>query len=701
MKNTFKIEDHTYEEASGEKERVALGGKKLKHTRRGVQQIRKDHSHGPSCGCGGDHSHEATCGCGEDHSHEEEACGCAICDLEVGLKGTPKKAKVEKSDMQIWARLGISILLLLVGIGIKLDIVIGISYVIIGYDVLLKAVKNISKGKLFDEHFLMAIATIAAIVIGEIPEAVAVMLFYQVGEYFQGKAVAKSRNAIASLMDIKPEMARVYRGSEWIEVQPEVVRKGERLQVRPGEKIPLDGIIVKGKTTVDTSMLTGESMPAFIEEGMQVLSGSINKESMVEVEVTHLLADSTVSKILEMIEHASSRKTTAEQFITRFAKWYTPAVVVLALMVAVIPSLVTGDWHEWIYRSIVFLMISCPCALVVSVPLSFFGGIGAASKQGILVKGSNYLEALSTIDTVVLDKTGTITKGSFEVVEVLPAQGVEQKELLSIARQVEAHSNHPIARAIVSYVEEDWEGVITSYSEEAGYGITALLEGKEVLAGNGKLMEKQGVSYEAVDKIGTWVYIAFDGKYLGAIGVSDVVKADTKEALKQLKAYGIKRIVMLTGDKKEIAEVIGKEVGVDTVYAELLPQHKVEKVEAFIVEGSKVAFAGDGINDAPALTLAHVGIAMGGIGSDAAVEASDMVIMTDSLLKIAEGIAIAKETKRIVTQNIILALGVKALVMLLGVIGIANIWLAVLADVGVAILAILNAIRILLRKTKH
>lgn len=665
--------------------------------------IDHDHVHHAGCGCGGHHhANEQSCGCGDHHHnhqhHEEDDCGCAACGVQLSMKEAAKPTKPKKN--YLWARFGASIAFLLLGELTDLNILIAIAYFIIGYDVLLKAFKNIRKGKVFDEHFLMTIATVAAFIIGELPEAVAVMLFYQVGEYFQGRAVAKSRNAIASLMNIKPEIARVYRKGAWKEVKPEEVQIGERLQVRPGEKIPLDGKVIKGVTTVDTSMLTGESMPAYVEEGMRVLSASINLESMIEVEVTHTAKESTVSKVLEMIEHASGRKTTAENFITKFARWYTPTVVILALIVAIIPSLLTGDWHHWVYTSIVFLVISCPCALVVSIPLSFFGGIGAASKQGILVKGSNYLEELSTVDTVVLDKTGTITKGTFEVTDVVPAKGVEETTLLGLAKHIESHSNHPIAKAIVSYIQEEIVGELTDYVEQPGFGITATKDGKKVFAGNKRLMERENIAYEEMHKLGTWVYVATEDAYIGAIGVADVVKPDTKEALKRLKARGIKRIIMLTGDKQDVATFIGKEVGVDEVRAELLPQNKVEEVEKLIDQGAKVAFVGDGINDAPALTLAHVGIAMGGIGSDAAVEASDMVIMTDSLVKVASGIDIAKQTKRIVIQNIVLAIGIKILVMVLGILGIANMWLAIFADVGVSVIAILNAIRILGMKEK-
>ncbi|MGL4362732.1 MAG: heavy metal translocating P-type ATPase [Cellulosilyticaceae bacterium] len=662
-----------------------------------------------SCGCGGHdeskHNKDTeknitscneSCGCsGHDETkHNEDSdksvngCGCGCTEAREDYND---KRKV----MILWSRLAVSGILLGLGSVLDIDLLIVIAYFISAYDVLWRAMRNIRKGKWFDEHFLMSIATIAAFCIGDFAEAVAVILFYQVGEYFQSKAVAKSRKAITSLMSIKPERARVYRKGEWVVVTPEEVMVGERILVRPGEKIPLDSKILKGTSMLDTSMLTGESLPLVVTEGENVLSATINLETMLELEVTHGAEESTVAKVLEMIEHASSRKTTAEQFITRFAAWYTPTVVIGAMLLAIIPPLFTGDWHHWIYVSIVFLVISCPCALVVSVPLSFFGGIGAASKQGILVKGSNFLESLSTIDTVVLDKTGTITKGTFEVVNIVLENGITKEYLLDIAKCVEVHSNHPIAKAIVTYEGEYSANQIDMFSEKAGYGIEAKHSGKCILAGNKKLMEQHNVKFTERNELATWVYVAVDGQYIGAIGVADTIKTDTKEAIKTLKTRGIKKIIMLTGDKKEIAESIGTEVGVDEVWSELLPQHKVEKVEKLIDDGKKVAFVGDGINDAPALTLAHVGIAMGGIGADAAVEASDVVIMTDSLMKVASGIDIAKKTKRIVLQNVVLAIGVKLIVMLLGIFGFANMWLAIFSDVGVSVIAILNAIRLL------
>lgn len=683
-----KVEVDTYEEMSLEavRKHIKEVAEKVEDNVEVLEIVKESNQETPHKkeGCCSGHS---CCGDNHQHHHTEE---------NHDHKGIHKsKVQIEKTDLWLWGRMLITVVLLGIGIVGDIKLLTALAYVIIGYDVLYKAVRNIKKGKVFDEHFLMSIATIAAVSIGEFHEAVAVMLFYQVGEYFQQRAVAKSRKAIAGLMDIKPERARVKRGEEWLEVTPEEVKVNEMLQVRPGEKIPLDGVVVSGQTTVDNSMLTGESLPQQKQIGDGVLSACINMESVIEVQVTHTLKESTVSKVLEMIEHASSKKTVAENFITKFAKWYTPTVVILALLLAIIPSLVTGEWSEWIYRAIVFLVISCPCALVVSVPLSYFGGIGAASKSGILIKGGNYLEALSTIDTVVLDKTGTITKGRFEVTHIFPVEGVTTDEVLNYAKQVESYSNHPIAKAIVAYNGVVSQREVKGFKEEAGYGISALVDEQRVIAGNHKLLEREHVVYDKSETIGTQIYIAVDGIYKGVIVVADVVKEDSEVAVQNLKKRGIKKIIMLTGDHKEVAEVIGKRVGIDEVYAELLPQHKVEKVEALIKKGNKVAFVGDGINDAPVLMLADVGIAMGGIGSDAAVEASDMVIMTDSLVKIGRGLDIARQTKRIVMQNIVLALGVKIIVMLLGVLGIANMWLAVFADVGVALIAILNAIRIL------
>ncbi|MEG0950977.1 MAG: heavy metal translocating P-type ATPase [Niameybacter sp.] len=651
------------------------------------------------CGCGGHHHQEEKevgCGCGGHHHQEEVAARRSVKVEEVVQPSTIEKFKAYlKTEDAMMMRIIVGLGLLLFGVVSKLEVFTVLAYIIVGYDIVFKAVKNIVKGKVFDENFLMTIATLAAFVIGEYNEAVAVMLFYQVGEYFQSKAVSKSRRAIEGLMDIKPEFARVKRNGNWVVVAPTEVGIGEVMAIRPGEKVPLDGVIVKGQSNLDHSALTGESVPVFLEEGKEVLSGSINVDQLIEVRVTQLLQDSTVSKILDLIENATSKKAQTEQFITKFAAVYTPAVVIAAVLIAIIPSLVTGDWNHWIYTSIVFLVISCPCALVVSIPLSFFGGIGAASKCGVLIKGSNYLEKLTQIDTVVMDKTGTITKGSFEVIGIFPARKGMEEEFVRYGVQLERHSNHPIARAIANYRSELAQEELTDFTEKAGYGLSATLEGKKVIAGNERFMEMNNIAYKVPKMLGTSVHIAVNGEYWGCLIVADVVKEESKEAIAKLKEQGIKKVIMLTGDKKEVAQYIGSQVGVDQVYAELLPQDKVHQVEKLINEGNKVAFVGDGINDAPVLALADVGIAMGGIGSDAAVEASDIVLMQDNLKQINKGIEIAKYTKLIVKQNIIFALGTKFLVMILGICGFANMWLAVFADVGVSIIAILNAIRIL------
>ena len=579
------------------------------------------------------------------------------------------------------------------------------AYLCVGYDIVTIAFKNLLKGSMLDENFLMTLATIAAFVIGEYPEAVAVMVFYKIGEYMQDKAVGYSRKEIAKAMDIRPDFARVVgQGKEKV-VSPQEVRIGDILEVRVGEKLPLDGIIVEGTSSLDTSMLTGEAVPVLVQEGSEVLSGSINKEGIIKVKVTTSFAESTVSKILELIENATSKKSKSENFITKFARWYTPIVVGLAIFTAIVPSLITGNWQEWIYSSIIFLVISCPCAVVVSVPLGFFAGLGASAHKGVLVKGSNYLEELNTINTVVLDKTGTITKGEFGITEIVEVNGTRE-EILRLAASLEKHSNHPIAKSIVkAYADKPAYSHKPAYADKPAYvlgevkevsgeGIVATLEGEMVLAGNEKLMSRYNVEVNRINTIGSHIYVAKAGKYLGCIVVADQIKVDSKEAISKLKAKGIKKVVMLTGDKKEIAYKVGKEVGVDEVYAELLPQDKVAKVEE-LLKTNRVAFVGDGINDAPVLARADVGIAMGGVGSDAAIEASDVVLMTDELSSISEILGIAKRTRRIVTQNIVFALGVKVIVLLLGLLGIANMWLAIFADVGVSLLAVMNSIRVL------
>lgn len=574
------------------------------------------------------------------------------------------------------------------------------SYILAGYDVVLRAFKNILKGEIFDENFLMTIATFGAIAIKEYPEAVAVMMFYQVGETFQSIAVGKSRRSIKALLEIRPEYANLKIDGDIKKVIPEEVKVGDFIVVRPGEKVPLDGKVVEGASMVNTSALTGESVLREVDENDEILSGFVNVNGLLTVEVTKEFSESAVSKILDLVENASAKKAPTENFITKFARYYTPIVVVLAVMVAVIPPLVLKEgFYDWIYRSLVFLVISCPCALVVSVPLGFFGGIGAASKHGILVKGGNYLEALTDVDIVVMDKTGTLTKGIFKVSEILVEEGFDEQEVLKYAAFGEVHSSHPIANSIKSeYGIEIDESRVTNYEEIAGYGVKAKIDNKEILVGNIKLMNTNSIRVEFRESTSTVVYLAIDGKLAGKILISDQIKEDSKRAIEKFHELGIKRTVMLTGDNKDVAEEIGKQLNLDEVYSELLPQDKVSKIEELNSRKSsksKLAFIGDGINDAPVLAISDVGIAMGGLGSDAAIEAADIVLMTDEPSKLATAIQIARKTKKIVTQNIALALSTKVLVMILGLLGIANMWIAVFADVGVALIAILNSMRAL------
>ena len=575
-----------------------------------------------------------------------------------------------------------------------------VSYIIVGFEILKKAIRNIFRGKVFDENFLMAVATLGAFGIGEFPEAVAVMLFYQIGELFQSYAVDKSRKSIASLMDIRPDFANVYRNDKIEKVNPDDVKIGETIIVKPGEKIPLDGIIVEGKTTLDTKALTGESLPREAAEGDEVLSGCINLNGVIKIEVKKEYGESTVSKILDLVENASSKKSKSENFITKFAKYYTPIVVIIALMLAVIPPLVISgaEFSDWLYRALSFLVVSCPCALVISIPLSFFGGIGGASKMGVLVKGSNYLEALSNTEIAVFDKTGTLTEGVFEVQKVNPV-GVSRYELLKVAAYAENYSNHPISKSIKqAYNEEIDEKQIINDEELSGRGIVAKIGEQNVLVGNEKLMQEKQINFEKCNEIGTIIYVAIEEKYAGYILISDKIKEDAKLTIESLKKNNIKQTVMLTGDKKEVGESVAKELGIDKVYAELLPADKVQKVEELLKTKSqkgKLAFIGDGINDAPVLTLADIGIAMGGLGADSAIEAADIVIMTDEPSKIIKSIKLSKKTMRIVKENIVFAISVKILVLILAAFGLSTMWEAVFADVGVSIIAILNALRAL------
>ena len=580
-----------------------------------------------------------------------------------------------------------------------------VPYLVIGWDIVYKAVRGIVNGQVFDENFLMTIATFGAFGVGEYSEAVAVMLFYQVGELFQSYAVSRSRQSIADLMDICPEYANLEKDGELVQTDPDDVEIGDIIVIKPGERVPLDGTVISGESMVDTSALTGESVPRRVETGSEIISGCINESGVLRVEVTKELDDSTVARILELVENASSKKAQVENFITRFARYYTPAVVAAAALLAVVPPLALGaGFGPWIQRACIFLVISCPCALVISVPLSFFGGIGAASRNGVLVKGSNYLEALAQMDTIVFDKTGTLTKGEFKVTEIRPS-GMSGEELLRLAALAEHYSNHPISLSIRDAYEKAGGRMnlssIGKNEEISGHGVRTEIDGSVVLAGNGRLMEAERIAYEPCESIGTVVYLARDGVFAGTIVISDTVKEHAAQAIRDLKQAGVKRTVMLTGDRKAVGEAVAEKLGLDEVFTELLPADKVEQVERLLdgqAEGRKLAFVGDGINDAPVLTRADIGIAMGSMGSDAAIEAADVVLMDDDPARISVVVRISRKTLSIVKQNIVFALGVKALVLGLGAFGMANMWEAVFADVGVSVIAILNAMRAL--KTK-
>lgn len=569
-----------------------------------------------------------------------------------------------------------------------------LPYLIVGWDVLWSAVRNIVHGQVFDENFLMSLATVGAYALGDYVEAAAVMLFYQVGELFQSIAVGKSRKSIAALMDIRPDSATVLRNGEELKVSPEEVQKGETVIVRAGEKIPLDGIVLEGETSVNTAALTGESLPRDIRTGDRVVSGSVNLSGVITVKTESLYRDSTVAKILDLVENSSAKKAKTENFITRFARYYTPCVVAAAVLLAVLPPLISGgDGTDWLQRALIFLVVSCPCALVISVPLSFFGGIGGASRRGILIKGANYTEVLSKVGTVVFDKTGTLTKGIFKVTAVHP-ESMSEAELLDVAAAAESYSNHPIAESVITahggHIDRARIGKVT---EHAGMGVEAEIDGRNIFAGNGKLMDLAGANWHDCHIAGTVIHISEGENYLGHIVISDEIKPDSKSAVAALKDLRITKTVMLTGDKKEIGEAVGRELGLDEIHAELLPDGKVAAVEKLLDEKTPLAFVGDGINDAPVLARADIGIAMGGMGSDAAIEAADVVLMDDKPSKLAEAIKIARKTMSIVWQNIIFALAVKAVVLVLGAAGFAGMWLAIFADVGVTVLAILNAMR--------
>ena len=575
------------------------------------------------------------------------------------------------------------------------------AWLLIGGEVVFRALRNIARGQIFDENFLMSLATVGAFAIGEYPEGAAVMLFYQIGEAFQEMAVKRSRRSISTLMDIRPDFANLKRGDDIVRVSPDDVRIGDCIVVKPGEKIPLDGIVTEGRSALDTSALTGEALPRDVEQGSEVLSGSINRNGLLTISVTKAFGDSTVSKILELVQNAGSRKAPMENFITRFARWYTPAVVIAAAVLAVLPPLLVpgAEFAAWLKRALVFLVVSCPCALVISIPLSFFGGIGGASRRGILVKGSNYLSALNDIETVVFDKTGTLTKGIFTVSEINNEPHITSGELLRYAAAAESGSNHPIALSVLrAYGKALDSERIESYEELAGKGIRARVNGKTVLAGNAHLLEAEGIRFQGRAAAGTMIYIALNGAYAGYLLIADEPKPDSGRAIAGLKKAGVRRIVMLSGDSKAAAEKTGADLGIDAVYAELLPHQKVEQLEVLQKETSprgKLVFVGDGINDAPALARSDIGIAMGGLGTDAAIEAADIVLMTDEPYKLVSALEIARRTRAIVWQNIIFALGVKAIILVLGAMGIATMWEAVFGDVGVALIAVCNAMRAL------
>ena len=573
-----------------------------------------------------------------------------------------------------------------------------VPYLILGRQVLWTALRNIRSGQIFDENFLMAVATLGAFGCGEYPEAVAVMLFYQVGQLFENIAVGRSRQSISDLMDIRPDYANIERDGALVQVDPDEVHIGDTIVIKAGEKIPLDGVVLEGESAVDTAALTGESLPRDVAPGCEVISGCVNLSGLLRVEVKKEFGDSTVAKILDLVENSSSKKAKAEHFITKFARYYTPIVVAAALVLAIVPSLITGQWMMWIQRGLTFLVVSCPCALVISVPLSFFGGIGGASKKGILVKGGNYLEALAGAGIVVFDKTGTLTRGNFVVSTVQP-RGMEADALLELAALAEGYSDHPISRSLkAAYGKEIDLSRLGAVEEIAGHGVKAAVDGKTVLAGNEKLLEKNGVSCTRCEQIGTVIYVAVDGVYAGYVVISDEIKPDAAEAIRALHAVGVHKTVMLTGDRKAVGEAVAAELGLSEVHAELLPEQKVEQVERLLrgkKESEKLLFVGDGVNDAPVLSRADVGVAMGAMGSDAAIEAADVVLMDDAPSKLPEAIRIAKKTLRIVHQNIVFSIAVKVLVMVLCAVGIANMWWAVFADVGVMILAVLNASRML------
>ena len=642
-----------------------------------------EHHEHESC----EHEHGCRCCHACDHHHEHEHSGGRKLILRLSIGALVYLAGLVltfAADVPLHIELGFLIA----------------AYIILGYDVVLEAVENIALGQVFDENFLMTISTVGAFAIGEYPEAVAVMLFYQIGEFFQSLAVKHSKESISDLMDIRPDHATVLRDGVSETVSPENVALGETIIAKPGEKIPLDGIVLEGNSMLDTKALTGESVPKSVREGDEVLSGCVNQSGTLTIRTTKNFGESTVSRIIDLVENASERKAKTENFITKFAGYYTPAVVVLAALLSVLPPLLLGgEWTDWIHRGFVFLVVSCPCALVISIPLTFFGGIGAASKHGVLVKGSNYLEALDDLGTVVFDKTGSLTKGVFNVTEIIPADGFAREKVLEYASAAEYFSNHPIAKSISeAYGKEIGNGLVSAHQEIPGRGISAVFGGEKVLAGNAELMKDENIAFQPCDETGTKVYVAANNRYAGCILISDEIKEDSFKAVSGLKELGVKKIAMLTGDDEKIAQAVAEKLKIDEYYAQLLPGEKVEKIEILekTSDGSgKLAFVGDGINDAPVLARADVGVAMGGLGSDAAIEAADVVLMTDEPSKLLEAIDVAKATKSIVIQNIALALGIKGVFLVLGALGIAGMWEAVFGDVGVTVIAVLNAMRIL------
>ncbi|MGG7161713.1 heavy metal translocating P-type ATPase [Clostridium baratii] len=641
-----------------------------------------------------------TDGCCDGHAHDHHEHNHNNSKKSVQDEDGNKFIRFLKENY----RLVIGIILFIIGMILDENaIILIISYAFVGIEVLLSAVRNICKGKVFDENFLMSIATLGAIAIGQYPEGVAVMVFYEIGEMFQSYAVNRSRKSISELMDIKAEYANLVKGDTTEKVLPEEVKIDDIIMIKPGERVPLDGVIVSGDTSVDSSALTGESMPVNKKVGDEILAGCINNTNVIEVKVTHEFEESTVARILELVQNASSKKASTEKFITKFARYYTPIVVICALALAIIPSVFIqgANPNEWIYRALIFLVVSCPCALVISVPLGLFAGIGGASKKGILVKGGNYLESLKDIDTVVFDKTGTLTKGAFKVTQINNVE-ISKSELLKYAAICERYSNHPIAKSILEEYNasnnSDIEEIkIDNHEEVSGKGVITQIQDKKILAGNSKLMSSNGIVVPKDDYIGTVVYVAINNEYKGSIIISDEVKSDSKEAIRELKALGVNKVVMLTGDSKKVANSVASELGIENVYSELLPGDKVEKVEALLKEErkGKLAFVGDGINDAPVLARADVGVAMGGIGSDAAIEAADVVLMKDEPTALANAIKIGRKTNKILWQNIIFALGIKIIVLILATIGDANMWEAVFADVGVTLIAVINSMRAL------